>query len=112
MVLENEIRPDTEGTSEEVDARYELIDRGGYIPTGYKFDPVVLNSKLPLEFYEARNAVRIAKSAGAEENATSSYGNAVAQMKQADESSDNEAHRQEGAYFRFARSCADGRRRP
>jgi len=27
-----------------VDAKYELIDRGGYIPTGYKFDPVVLNS--------------------------------------------------------------------
>ncbi len=84
VVLENEIRPDTEGTSEEVDARYELIDRGGYIPTGYKFDPVVLSAKLPLEFYEARNAVRIAKSAGAEENATSSYGSAVAQMKQAD----------------------------
>ncbi len=84
VVLENEIRPDTEGTSEVVDARYELIDRGGYIPTGYKFDPVVLSAKLPLEFYEARNAVRIAKSAGAEENATSSYGDAVAQMKQAD----------------------------
>jgi len=85
VVLENEIRPDTEGTSEEVVARYELIDRGGYIPTGYQFDPVVLSAKLPLEFYEARNAVRIAKSAGAEENASSSYGDAVAQMKQADD---------------------------
>jgi outer membrane protein OmpA-like peptidoglycan-associated protein len=85
VILENEIRPDTVGTSEAVDAKYELIDRGGYIPTGYKFDPVVLNSKLPLEFFEARNAVRIAKSAGAEENATSSYENAVAQMKHADD---------------------------
>jgi len=85
VVLENEIRPDTLGTSEAVDAKYELIDRGGYIPTGYKFDPVVLNSKLPLEFFEARNAVRIAKSAGAEENATSSYENAIAQMKRADD---------------------------
>jgi outer membrane protein OmpA-like peptidoglycan-associated protein len=84
VILENEVRPDTVGTSEAVDAKYELIDRGGYIPTGYKFDPVVLNSKLPLEFFEARNAVRIAKSAGAEENATSSYENAVTQMKQAD----------------------------
>jgi outer membrane protein OmpA-like peptidoglycan-associated protein len=84
VILENEIRPDTVGTSEAVDAKYELIDRGGYIPTGYKFDPVVLNSKLPLEFFEARNAVRIAKSAGAEENAASSYGIAVAQMKNAD----------------------------
>ena len=85
VVLENEIRPDTVGTTEAVDAKYELIDRGGYIPTGYKFDPVVLNSKLPLEFFEARNAVRIAKSAGAEENAASSYANAVAQMKHADD---------------------------
>jgi outer membrane protein OmpA-like peptidoglycan-associated protein len=84
VVLENEIRPDTAGTSEEVDAQYDLIDRGGYIPTGYKFDPVVLNSKLPLEFFEARNAVRIAQSAGAEENASSSYQDAVEQMKHAD----------------------------
>ena len=85
VILENEIRPDTVGTSEAVDAKYELLDRGGYIPTGYKFDPVVLNSKLPLEFFEARNAVRIAKSAGAEESATSSYQNAVNQMKHADD---------------------------
>ncbi len=84
VILENEIRPDTVGTSEAVDAKYELIDRGGYIPTGYKFDPVVLNAKLPLEFFEARNAVRIAKSAGAAENAASSYENAVAQMKNVD----------------------------
>jgi outer membrane protein OmpA-like peptidoglycan-associated protein len=61
-----------------------LIDRGGYIPTGYKFDPVVLNAKLPLEFFEARNAVRIAQSAGAEKYATSSYEKAVNQMKDAD----------------------------
>ena len=84
VILENEIRPDTSGTSEAVDAKYELIDRGGYIPTGYKFDPVVLNSKLPLEFFEARNAVRIAKSAGAEDNATESYEKAMAQMRHVD----------------------------
>jgi hypothetical protein len=66
VVMENAIRPDTVGTTEVVDAKYELIDRGGYIPTGYKFDPVVLNAKLPLEFFEARNALRIAQSAGAE----------------------------------------------
>ena len=69
VVMENEIRPDTVGTTEVVDAKYELIDRGGYIPTGYKFDPVVLNASLPLEFFEARNALRIAQSAGAEKYA-------------------------------------------
>jgi outer membrane protein OmpA-like peptidoglycan-associated protein len=85
VVMENAIRPDTVGTAEVVDAKYELVDRGGYIPTGYKFDPVVLNTKLPLEFFEARNALRIAQSAGAESYATSSYANAAGQMKQADD---------------------------
>jgi hypothetical protein len=55
-----------------MDAKYELIDRGGYSPTGYNFDPVALNAKLPLEFFEARNALRIAKSAGAERYAGTS----------------------------------------
>jgi hypothetical protein len=30
---------DTKGTVEAVNAKYELMERGGYIPTGYKFDP-------------------------------------------------------------------------
>src|ERR1700732_3570418 len=85
VVLENAIRSDTVGATEAVDAKFELIDRGGYIPTGYSFDPVVLNARLPLEFFEARNAVRIAKSAGAETFASSSYENAVRQMKRADD---------------------------
>ena len=85
VIAENAIRPDTVGTTEAVDAKYELIDRGGYIPTGYHFDPVVLNSKLPLEFFEARNAVRIAQSAGAESYAADSYSKAASQMKHADE---------------------------
>ncbi len=85
VVLENAIRSDTVGATEAVDAKYELIDRGGYIPTGYNFDPVVLSANLPLEFFEARNAVRIAKSAGAETFASSSYENAVRKMRQADD---------------------------
>ncbi len=84
VVLENAITPETNGTTEPVDAKYELIGRGGYLPTGYKFDPVVLNARLPLEFFEARNAVRIAHSEGAEQYASESYENAVRQMKEAD----------------------------
>jgi outer membrane protein OmpA-like peptidoglycan-associated protein len=84
VVLENSIRSDTVGATEVVDAKFELIDRGGYIPTGYKFDPVILNAKLPLEFFEARNALRIAKSSGAERYAAPSYEKAVNQMNEAD----------------------------
>jgi outer membrane protein OmpA-like peptidoglycan-associated protein len=89
VVLENVIREDTKGTSEAVNAKYELMERGGYIPTGYKFDPVVLNAKLPLEFFEARNALRIAQSEGAEQYAPDSYQHAVKLMDSADASATN-----------------------
>ncbi|HWX54697.1 MAG TPA: OmpA family protein [Verrucomicrobiae bacterium] len=84
VVLENVVRENTKGTTEAVNAKYELMERGGYIPTGYKFDPVVMNAKLPLEFFEARNALRIAESEGAEEYASDSYQHAVQLMNQAD----------------------------
>jgi outer membrane protein OmpA-like peptidoglycan-associated protein len=85
VVLENVVRADTKGTSEAVNAKYELMERGGYLPTGYKFDPVVLNANLPLEFFEARNALRIAESEGAEKYASESYQRAVDLMKKVDE---------------------------
>jgi outer membrane protein OmpA-like peptidoglycan-associated protein len=84
VVLENVVRADTKGTTEAVNAKYELMERGGYIPTGYKFDPVVLSASLPLEFYEARNALRIAQSEGAETYAAASYQHAVQLMNSAD----------------------------
>ncbi len=84
VILENVVREDTKGTTEAVNAKYELMERGGYIPTGYKFDPVILNAKLPLEFFEARNAVRIAQSEGAEQYAADSYQHATELMKNAD----------------------------
>ena len=84
VVLENVIRADTKGTPEAMKAKYELMERGGYIPTGYKFDPVVLDAKLPLEFLEARNAIRIAQSEGAENYAAESYQHAVRLMDSAD----------------------------
>jgi outer membrane protein OmpA-like peptidoglycan-associated protein len=84
VILENVVREDTKGTTEAVNAKYELMERGGYIPTGYKFDPVVRNAKLPLEFFEARNALRIAQSEGAEQYAPDSYQHAVKLMDSAD----------------------------
>jgi len=67
-----------------MNTKYELMERGGYIPSGYKFDPVVLNTKLPLEFFEARNAIRIAQSEGAEQYASDSYQHAVRLMDKVD----------------------------
>ena len=84
VVLENVVREDTKGTTEAMHTKYELLERGGYIPTGYKFDPVILNTRLPLEFFEARNALRIAQSEGAETYAHDSYQHASRLMNQVD----------------------------
>ena len=92
VVLENVVRADTRGTAEEVHAKYELMERGGYLPTGYKIDPIVLNAHLPLEFYEARNAMRIAKSEGAEQYAEESYGHALKLMDKADQNAIDKHH--------------------
>jgi outer membrane protein OmpA-like peptidoglycan-associated protein len=85
VVLENVVDENTRGTAEAMNTKYELMERGGYIPTGYQFDPVVLNAKLPLEFFEARNALRIAQSEGAEQYAGDSYQRAVQLMNKADQ---------------------------
>jgi len=84
VVIENVVREDTKGTKEAMNTKYELMERGGYIPTGYKFDPVVLNTNLPLEFFEARNALRIAESEGAEQYAGDSYQHAIRLMDKVD----------------------------
>lgn len=84
VVLENILRRDTVGKVETLKAQYELFERGGYVATGTNYEPVVRNGKLPLEFYEARNAMRIARAAGAEQYATSAYENANRLMIQAD----------------------------
>ncbi|MEN6537557.1 MAG: OmpA family protein [Bryobacteraceae bacterium] len=79
VVMENVIRHDTGGTIEEVDAKYELLQRGQYVfnvnPAEIK--PARLDRKVPLELYEARNAVQIARWTGAEQYAPETYQKAV-----------------------------------
>jgi len=64
IVMENVVRKDTLGKIEEVDAKYELLQRGQYQRLT---NPLALKAdrKIPLELYEARNAVSIARSVGA-----------------------------------------------
>jgi outer membrane protein OmpA-like peptidoglycan-associated protein len=104
VILENVVREDTKGTTEAMNTKYELMERGGYIPSGYKFDPVILNAKLPLEFFEARNAVRIAQSEGAEQYASDSYQHAVRLMDKVDQFA-TEKHADRKAMIAVAREA-------
>lgn len=71
VVMENFVTNSTSGTIEEVDAKYELLKRGQYTVnvSPSELQPIAMNTKIPLELYEARNAVRIAKWTGADQYA-------------------------------------------
>jgi len=83
IVMENVVRPDTLGKIEEIDAKYELLQRGQYQrlsnPLALKLD-----RKVPLEIYEARNAVQIARSFGADRYATETFQKAEKSLAEAE----------------------------
>jgi outer membrane protein OmpA-like peptidoglycan-associated protein len=86
VVMENFIRPDTVGTIEQVEAKYELLKRGQYTlnVNPAEIQPQQLNSKVPLDLYEARNAVRIARWTGADKYASETYQKAVQGLENAE----------------------------
>jgi outer membrane protein OmpA-like peptidoglycan-associated protein len=75
VVMENFVRQDTTGTIEQVDAKYELLQRGQYVlhvnPSDISAQQ--LDPKVPLELYEARNAVQIARWTGAQHYAPDTF---------------------------------------
>ena len=83
IVMENQVRPDTRGKVEEIDAKYELLQRGEY---QHLANPLSLkpDKRLPLELYQARNAVQIARSLGAATFATQTFDKAVKSLEQAE----------------------------
>ncbi len=78
VVLENAIKPDNKEKIELVDAKYELLPRGQYTKNIAATDlqPLVMDKKTPFNVYQARNAVKIAKAAGAETYAADGFKNA------------------------------------
>lgn len=83
VVMENVVRSDTRGKIEVIDAKYELLQRGQYQrlanPLALKID-----QKLPLELYEARNAVQIAKAVGADRFAADTFQKAEKSLAEAE----------------------------
>ena len=84
VVMENEVRPDTAGSVEEVDAKFDLLQRGQYstITTG---DQTRLDPRVPLSLHEARNAVKIAEASGAAQYAKDSLEKAQQLLQQAED---------------------------
>jgi len=85
VVMENVVRPDTQGVIETINAKYELLPRGMYTSQGQAsgFVPIHVDKKDPFELYEAENAVQLARIAGADQYAAESFRQAQAALDQA-----------------------------
>ena len=75
VVMENVVRTDTLGKIEDIDAKYELLPRGQYTmnATPDMRKHAIPDMKRPLEVIEARNAVEIARWAGADKYAADTF---------------------------------------
>jgi outer membrane protein OmpA-like peptidoglycan-associated protein len=84
IVMQNEVRPETLGKIEVVDAKYELLQRGQYqkLANVLQLTP---DPKVPVEIYEARNAVQVADTSGAGRYASETFQKAVANLRQAED---------------------------
>ena len=92
VVMENKVLPDTKGQTSEVVAKYELLPRGQYVKTesasGVRplIEDVEHNHhKVPLGLLEARNAVRLAQAAEADQYAADSLAKAQASLDRAED---------------------------
>ncbi|MGA8594108.1 MAG: OmpA family protein [Bryobacteraceae bacterium] len=85
VVMENILRNSTVGKSEEVDAKYELMPRGMYVAKMGSSPTFSLEKNVPLELYEARNAVALARGEGADKLAPDVFQNAQSLLQQAED---------------------------
>jgi outer membrane protein OmpA-like peptidoglycan-associated protein len=85
VVMENVIRDNTKGKVETVQAKYELLKRGTYMMNqSANFTVKPLEPGAPLDLAEARNAVELARLAGADRYAGDSFAKATGLLNEAE----------------------------
>jgi outer membrane protein OmpA-like peptidoglycan-associated protein len=87
VVIENVVRDGTQGSVEVIQAKHELLKRGSYLmnqdAARYSIKP--LEPGAPLDLAEARNAVALARLAGADRFATETFDKAARLLASAEE---------------------------
>jgi outer membrane protein OmpA-like peptidoglycan-associated protein len=87
VVAENEIKKGTKGFAEPIDAKFDVLEGGQYtidVPAE-QLPSSRASLKVPLDLLEARNAVVIAKAAGAEQYAADSLTKAEDMLQRAED---------------------------
>ena len=87
VVAENIVRQETEGFEEPIDTKFDVLEGGQYIidVPAEQLPATQADNNVPLDLLEARNAVAIAKAAGAEQYAASSLAKAVDMLNRAED---------------------------
>jgi outer membrane protein OmpA-like peptidoglycan-associated protein len=87
VVAENIIRQETKGFEETIDAKFDMLEGGSYTVDmpAQQLPSATADSKTPLTLLEARNAVAIAKAAGAAQYAPDSLQKAETYLARAED---------------------------
>jgi outer membrane protein OmpA-like peptidoglycan-associated protein len=101
VVLENALRADSTARQEEIDFSYQLLAPGAYSSSNERIKDAIfgIDPRTPLELFEARNAVRIARSANADKYAGSVLQKAEQSLSQAENSYRQKQNRSTVATF-------------
>jgi len=86
VVMENVLRNNTKGRAETIQAKYELLKRGSYLMNqdAGRLRVKPLEPGAPLDLAEARNAVELARLAGADRYAADTFAKATALLNDAE----------------------------
>jgi outer membrane protein OmpA-like peptidoglycan-associated protein len=113
VVSENVLRADTAGREEQIQFSYELLGRDAYRSSNARIENAIfgIDPRTPLELFEARNAVRIARNANADKYAAAALANAEHSLQQAESAYQSKANKTSVAtYARDAAQTAEDAR--
>lgn len=95
VVMESYLPSGETTANRQVSARYEALQRGSYTTNLAGYQPVVISPRGPLQVAEARNAVEIARLAGAAQYAPDTLRQAEANLQIAEDYALSEKHQKE-----------------
>jgi outer membrane protein OmpA-like peptidoglycan-associated protein len=113
VVSENVLRTDTAGSEQQIQFSYELLGRDAYSSSNARIENAIfgIDQRTPLELFEARNAVRIARNANAGKYSASALANAEHSLQQAESAYASKANKASIAtYARDAAQTAEDAR--
>jgi len=112
VVSENVLRTDTAGSAQQIQFSYELVGRDAYSSTNARINDAIfgIDPRTPLELFEARNAVRIARNASADKYSASALASAEKSLQQAENAYRSKQKAQVATFARDAAQTAEDAR--